>query len=274
MENPTSTSTRGECRALLIGINRYPNFSDHGQLAGCVNDVEAMAGLLTTRFSFAGENVERLIDAAASQAGIRAAVERLIERTGSGDLVVIHYSGHGSRIASRTSPDGKDETIVPADSGRNSFDNRDIPDVEIHQWLLRLSERSRHLTLIFDSCHSGHILRDPFGAKGRWVDEDPRPAEQLPPLPTAVQRALGKSREAGPGSAAGYRQPLGSRYVMLAGCRSAETSFEILAEDTGGVQHGAFTYYLCQELAKAGPRSSFRDLFEVAAPRVSSMYPS
>src|SRR5579864_9179309 len=160
--------------ALLIGIDRYDNFPPHAQLAGCVNDVDAIAGLLIGRFSFPAGNVERLLNGAATRPGSLAARPGLSERVSPDDVVVIHYSGHGSRMADPKAPDGLDETIVPSDSGRAPFENRDIPDTEIHRWLLRLTERTGHLTLIFDSCHSGHILRDPFGARGRWVEPDPR----------------------------------------------------------------------------------------------------
>src|ERR1700676_1995200 len=212
--------------ALLIGIDRYPNFPEHAQLAGCVNDVEEMAALLINRFSFPAGNVERLLNGAATQAGIRAAFGGLTERVGLDDVVVVQYSGHGSRMADPKAPDGMDETIVPGDSGRAPHENRDICDTEIHRWLLRLTERTGHLTLIFDSCHSGHILRDPFGAKGRWVEPDPRPAGEA-----AGGRAPRRQRDAGPGDPGGevgtdgagsYRLPLGSKYVLVAGCRSTE----------------------------------------------------
>jgi hypothetical protein len=267
--------------ALLIGIDRYPNFSEHAQLEGCVNDVEAMAALLIHRFSFPAGNVERLLDGAATQAGIRAAFGSLTERVGLDDVVVVQYSGHGSRMTDPQAPDGMDETIVPSDSGRTPHENRDICDTEIHRWLLRLTERTGHLTLIFDSCHSGHILRDPFGAKGRWVEPGTRPAGEA-----AGGRAPRPQRDAGPGGpdgevgadgadgAGSYRLPLSSKYVLVAGCRSTETSFEVLAQEAGGIQHGALTYFLCQELAKAGAVTTFRDVFEVAAPQVTSRYPS
>ena len=277
--------------ALLIGIDRYPNFPEHAQLAGCVNDVEAMAGLLINRFAFPAPNVERLVDGAATQAGIRAALGGLVERVAADDVVVLHYSGHGSRVADPRSPDGMDETIVPSDSGRAPFPNRDLLDTEIHRWLLRLTERTGHLTLIFDSCHSGHILRDPFGAKGRWVEPDPRPADagedEAPAVPSPGGGAPRGARETGLGSGAGaggstdigseggsFRLPLSSKYVLVAGCRSTETSFEVLAQEAGGVQHGALSYFLCQELAKAGAVTTFRDIFEVVAPQVSARYPS
>ena len=262
--------------ALLIGIDRYPNFPEQAQLAGCVNDVDAMAGLLTDRFSFPADHVERLVDAAATQGGIRTAMADLIGRVGPDDLVVIQYSGHGSRMVDRTSPDGMAETIVASDSGRGTFENRDIADVELHQWLLQLTERTAHLTLIFDSCHSGHILRDPFGVKGRWVAPDLRPANELPPLPDAILRSLGRRRdtEAPVTGVEGVHLPLSRKYALLAGCRSAETSFEVLAQEAAGVQHGALTFHLCRELARAGAATTFRDLFEVVAPQVNALYPS
>jgi Caspase domain len=262
--------------ALLIGIDRYPNFPAQAQLAGCVNDVEAMAELLINRFSFPAGNVERLLNGAATQAGIRAALDSLTERVGVDDVVVVQYSGHGSRMADPKAPDGMDETIVPSDSGRAPHENRDICDTEIHRWLLRLTERTGHLTLIFDSCHSGHILRDPFGAKGRWVEPDPRPAGGGGRAPRRERDTGpdGPAGEVGPDGAGSYRLPLGSKYVLLAGCRSTETSFEVLAQEAGEVQHGALTYFLCQELAKAGAATTFRDVFEVAAPQVTSRYPS
>jgi hypothetical protein len=272
----TASSPAGR-RALLIGIDRYPNFPAEAQLEGCVNDVHAVADLLVRRFSFPAANVERLLDGAATQEGILAALSGLAERAGAGDVVVIHYSGHGSQWADPAAPDGWDETIVPSDSGRAPHSNRDIRDQELHHWLLRLTERCAHLTLIFDSCHSGHILRDPFGSKGRWVAADPRPVAAPAPLPAAsaggsVRRRGRGWREASLGGDDG-RPPLGSRYVLVAGCRSDETSFEVPAA-AAGVQHGALSYFLCQELAKAGAATSFRDLFEVVAPQVSARYPS
>ncbi|HEV3460035.1 MAG TPA: caspase family protein [Thermoanaerobaculia bacterium] len=277
--------------ALLIGIDRYDNFPPHAQLEGCVNDVDAMAGMLINRFSFPAGNVERLLNGAATRAGILAALGGLSDRVGPDDVVVIHYSGHGSRKADPKAPDGMDETIVPSDSGRAPFVNRDILDQEIHRWLLRLTERTGHLTLIFDSCHSGHILRDPFGAKGRWVEADTRPAgpaepaelaglavPAMPDIDTEPGGAAARGRPADRGgSAAGagsFRLPLSGKYVLLAGCRSSETSFEVLAEEAGGVQHGALSFFLCQELAKAGAVTTFRDVFEAAAPQVSAKYPS
>lgn len=274
-------------RALLIGINRYPLLAANYQLGGCVNDIDAMAAILADHFGFPPGQIVQLRDEEASQEGIRQALSALVESVGQSDVVVIHYSGHGSQMRDREgdSPDGMDETIVPSDSGRAPQPNRDIHDREIHHWLLRLAQRTPYVTLIFDCCHSGHIARDledPFSAPARWIEADLRPLAELPPPPplpalpalppdTEVEEASPlRGRDLG---ASAWRLPLSERYVLIAGCRSDEKSYEILAApEQGQPRHGALSFHLCQELAGAGPGATYRDLFEVVASRVTARY--
>ena len=79
----------------------------------------------------------------------------------------MHYSGHGSQMRDREGdePDGFDETIVAADSGRSPAPIRDITDDELNLWLRKITERTPNVTLIFDFCHSGTVTRDLFAAK-------------------------------------------------------------------------------------------------------------
>jgi hypothetical protein len=254
--------------ALLIGINRYPLFAPRGQLNGCVNDVQVMRQTLIGSFKFPEEHITLLADEQATRVGILTAMGGLVERVGQDDIVVVHYSGHGSQMTDveGDEADGLDETIVPHDSGRVPHENRDIKDDEIYLWLQKLTAKTSAVTLIFDCCHSGTITRDAFGEEMRWVEADLRPPEELPPspVPPDVRVALSTSRDLGP---SGWL-PLGERYVLIAGCRSEERSYEI--EEPAGVRHGALTYFLTQELLQAEPGTTYRDLFEVVAPRVTS----
>src|SRR5947199_10096084 len=120
--------------ALLIGIDRYPNFT---QLKGCVSDVQVMRQVLTDSFNFPENHVAVITDEQATREGILAAMRDLVQRVDNDDVVVFHYSGHGSQMTDREGdePDGKDETIVPYDSGRRELPNRDITDDEIYLWL-------------------------------------------------------------------------------------------------------------------------------------------
>ncbi len=263
----TTAADRARRHALLIGIDEYPFFGAQAQLAGCVNDVELMASVLIGDLGFAPGDVRLLRNGEATRDGVLAALRGLLERAGAGDEVVVHYSGHGSRIADREGDkaSGKDETLVPYDGVRSTGpDCRDVTDDEIHAWLLEMSARTPYVTLIFDSCHSGSIARDPFGAPARFLPADERPAAELPPSPIAGGRAA--AREVGP---SGWL-PLSERYVLIAACDAAERAFESKSEP----RHGALTFYLCQELRRPlGPDPSYRDLFERVGPKVTALYP-
>jgi hypothetical protein len=260
-------------RALLIGINRYPNLPEGNQLHGCVNDVEAVAVLLRDRFGFADDDVTLLRNDEATQAGIRTAVETLIAATGDDDVVLIHYSGHGSQRSSTdpTEGDGLDETIVPHDSGRRPHPNLEITDKEINGWVRRLNEKTANLTFVFDCCHSGTITRDAFGEAGRSVEPDRRAPEEmgLVPPPAADADGDGDAGERGP---SGWL-PLTGRYVLIAGSLDAELSHEMEAGAEGtAVPHGALSFFLARELAVARPGTTYRDVFERASVAVSSRY--
>jgi hypothetical protein len=254
--------------ALLIGINQYAKLAARYQLNGCVNDVELMASILEDNFGLPQGNITLLRDEEAKRDDILAAMDDLVDRVAEDDLVVVHYSGHGSQMTDREGdePDGLDETIVPHDSGRSPDPNRDITDDEIFARLLRLTEKTAYVTLIFDCCHSGTISRDPFGASSRWVEPDDRPIEELPPSPVDLEAAQAASRDLG---SSGWL-PLGRQYVLIAGCRDEESSYEHRA---GTVMQGALTYFLSQELVKATSGATYRDVFERASAQVTAAHP-
>ncbi|MCE8423945.1 MAG: caspase family protein, partial [Candidatus Methanoperedens sp.] len=257
--------------ALLIGINKYSNLPPQYQLNGCINDIEMMASILEENFGFPESNITMLRDEEATREGILEAFWALTGRIAENDIAVIHYSGHGSQIRDREGdePDGWDETIVPNDSGRGSYPNRDITDDEIYLWLLELTEKTPHITLIFDCCNSGTISRDAFGTKSRWVEPDMRPVEELPPSPVLEKMMKASSRDIGP---SGWL-PLSKRYVLIAGCRDNESSYEHMVHEGGKVSHGAMTYFLSRELTKAEPGATYRDIFERASVNVTTHYP-
>lgn len=257
----------GVKRALLIGIDKYPRLN---QLTGCVNDVQLMRSILQESFGFLPEHVTLLTDAQATRDGILAALDALVDGAGQGDIVVVHYAGHGSQMTDRegNEPDGMDETIMPFDSEGRWGVNRDITDDEIHLRLLELGRKTPHITLIFDSCHSGTITRDAFGEKSRSMEPDTRPVSELPPSPIPSGRRS-PVHERGP---SGWL-PLAEQYVLLAGCRDEETSFEYRPPEGGGtVVHGALTYFLGEQLRSAIPGTSYRDVFERAAAQVNAVH--
>jgi hypothetical protein len=262
-------------QGLLVGINVYRHFGEQQQLTGCVNDVGAMTEVLRERFGFPPGALTVLQNEQGTREGILGALAGLEHQTGPGDVVVFYYSGHGSRVRAPHRPSGWARSIVPHDSGRTPCENRDITDEEIHARVLELHRKTPYITLIFDSCFSGGLLnlrlvraRSGERAKIRTVEADPRPREPLAAFRFG-RRDSGFSGE-GP---SGWPSP-GERYVLLAGCRMDQYSFELKEHTDAARAHGALTYYLCKQLEKkARPDRTrqdvtYRDVFEPVAIRV------
>jgi Caspase domain len=249
-------------RALLIGIDAYAHIRT---LDGCVNDSRLVRQVLIERFGFPEANITQLLDAQARRDAILAAFDALASATGAGDVVVIHFAGHGSQMRDREGdePSGFDSTLMPWDTGREPDVNRDITDDEVHLKLEALAARTPHITVLVDACHSGTVTRDAFGAKTRSVPPDLRPTSALPlsTVPDARQTR-------GASGASGWL-PLTDKYVLIAGCRDDEESKEYFPPEGGG-PHGALTYFLCDALRKATPTTTYRDIFDVLAARVNA----
>ncbi|MDX1421082.1 MAG: caspase family protein, partial [Rubricoccaceae bacterium] len=265
---PSSPSRRKH--ALLIGINTYPNLTKYEHLKGCINDVRAMARLLEERFGFLEEDVTVLEDAEATRAGILAALDALADRVGTDDVVVLFYAGHGSQVTDLEGdePDGLDETICPYDTTREGGRNVDITDDELHAWILRVTAKTPFLTLLFDSCHSGTISRDPSGGQTRSLRPDTRPAEALGRTPVTTPATRSAGTEVGP---SGWL-PLGERYVLIAGCRDDERSKEYKIPESGERQ-GMLTYALLGALQDAAAGTTYRDVFERVRLAVNALNP-
>jgi metacaspase-1 len=109
----TSVATHTPHRALLVGINDYPNPDDC--LEGCVNDVFRMSATLQ-QIGFDPEEMRVLFNERATAAAIRERFAWLLEDPQPGDQRVFFYSGHGAQIPDYNSDeviDHTDETLVP-----------------------------------------------------------------------------------------------------------------------------------------------------------------
>jgi hypothetical protein len=268
----TQNLTDPEKRALLIGIDDYPYFSRGEQLHGCVNDVELMASILQYKFGFPPRHITMLKNKHATRAGILAGMDGLAEQVAPDDIVLVYYSGHGSQMVDREGdePDGWDETIVPYDGNRDKPDQiPDITDDEIYERLLRLTAVTANVTLIFDSCFSGTIVRDVFGTATRGVRRDERSVTELPPSPVTPGVVHSLPHAHGP---SGWL-PINQRYVLIAACAHDETASEHRVSETGGkATYGALTYFLAQELDRAQSGSTYRDIFERASTQLTAAF--
>ncbi len=237
-------------RALLIAIDEYQKVTD---LNGTGNDVELMRSVLTGKFDFPPENIRTLTDEDATREGILSAIRtHLIEPTEPGDIVVLHYSGHGSQMpdVSGDEIDGLDETIVPHDA--RTADVFDISDDELNTILTELGTKTDNVTVIFDSCNSGSATR---GAVARTIPADTR----VPPSPDA--RAIVQDGAA--------IRPPSANYVLISGAR-----YDEFANETrfGGKTYGAMTYHFANALMAAGSSVTYREIMDEVRSKVNARF--
>ncbi|MDZ7961162.1 MAG: caspase family protein [Aulosira sp. DedQUE10] len=152
--------------ALLVGINQYQGLP---QLYGCVNDVQLQQELLIHRFGFNPKDILTLTDQKATRQGMLTAFEEhLIKQAKPGDVVVFHFSGHGSRVLDRDrdSEDGLNSTLVPIDGTLPPGypqQGGQVQHIMGHTLFLLMSAlKTENVTVVLDSCHSGGAKRGNF----------------------------------------------------------------------------------------------------------------
>lgn len=245
--------------ALLVGINEYesPKIND---LSGAVNDVRNMESLLVGKYNFSPENIAILLDKEATHEGIIKAFEKsLIKRAQDGDIVVFYYSGHGSQMpdVSGDEIDNYDETIVPHDSRDLEGSNFDISDDQINGLLYALSKKTKNITFIYDSCHSGSGVR----GIGTPRQLPPDTARGLPPQKPLYARNFQKDSRGD-----SDLRPDSLDYVLI-----SAAAFNQRAEEqriSGKGIQGLLTHYLVEALWSADDALTYRDVMDNVVAKV------
>jgi hypothetical protein len=257
-----SASGKPSKRALLVGINNYKYPDAVSPLAGSLNDVEDMRQLLIGKFEFPPENILVLKDSQATHAQIMSSIQTwLIAKTQPGDIVVFHYSGHGSQMKDVTGKmiSGLDETIVPYDSRDPDGKVFDISGAELHVALVQLARKTKNVTFILDSCHSGTLMRGLV--PGSRVREIPADTRNISPSEASTLKGLTGSDDQTPSP----------KFAFISAATSKENAFEHF---DGTADHGTLTYYLAKQLRTAGPGATYRDVMDSVVGNVTANYPA
>lgn len=231
----------GMKRALIIGIDTYEEtpqtpaaFAQRGEaeragwknLHGCVNDARAMKQLIMARYGFMEQNIDTLMDRAATHESILNALHNLIGKCQpqAGDVVFIYYAGHGSQVRNSRSYDGtgQDQTMVPSDL-------YDIRNKELAPLFNQFLDKGVMLTVIYDCCHSGGLSRSSLPVQ--YV------TRQAPPL----------SFDANDGSRSVNIEERGA--LVYSAAQRDQAAKE--AVDADGITHGAFTLALMHAIHSA-----------------------
>jgi len=241
-------------KALLVGINRYPD--PRNGLKGCVNDVRQMADTLKSRYGFPGDgNMRILTDARATTKAILDGLAWLTAGTSPGDSLVFHYSGHGSQVPDRNgdeTTDRLDEILCPY----NLDWDHPLTDDDLAAACAGVPKGAL-LTVILDCCHSGTGLRDFAPDRHRFL-----------PHPETHRNGLNldrRPRRQNPGRRFGVSVTR-TNAVLIAACRDDQTSADAWID---GGYHGAHTFYLCRALADGARDLTCRALVSAAGTALS-----
>jgi metacaspase-1 len=153
-------------RALLVGIDDYPNEAD--RLYGCVNDVFSMSAALQD-CGFEPDEIRVCLNDRATAEGILSRLEWLVDGTADGDQLVFYYSGHGARVPEYGDfgeADRLTETLVPFDFDWSPA--RSVSDDQLYELYAQLPYGAQML-MIFDCCHSGSMHRQ-SAARARGIN--------------------------------------------------------------------------------------------------------
>lgn len=236
--------------ALLVGINKYPNNQRLISLNGCVMDVDLQRELLIHRFGFNPSNIISLTsDELANKQPTRSNIltafeEHLIKQAKPGDVVVFHFSGHGSRFPEpdpiqkcSNNDDNFNSTFVPSDD----ISNKSAQDIMGRTLFLLMSAlKTENVTAVLDSCYSGG------GTRGNFLVRSV-PGDGLNPSPEeiAYQKRWMERLQLSTEELAKRRCASVRKGVVLAAAQRDEEALDAPFDD---FHAGAFTYLLTQYL--------------------------
>jgi hypothetical protein len=246
-------------RALLIGINRYQ--VPGADLRGCVNDVKNLAAALVELYGFQKADVSMLADLDATKKAMQAGIRKLVHDAKKGDVIVLHYSGHGSNVPDDDGDeaDSRDEILCPTDL--------DWKDPLTDDWLRTTFDGLREgvsFTVIMDCCHSGTNTRaiapPDAPVKQRFL---PSPWDLVASesgrrlkgkVATELRRSSPSARKKNDIVTADIPE------ILITGCRDTQTSADAFID---GSYTGALTFGLVQAMRKGA--LTYRQLHDRAS---------
>lgn len=212
---------------LTVGINAY---GGGNTLQGCVNDARDMSQVLAQR----GYEVTCMLDDAATRANLLDALAAHVGRLRYRDRLVVHYSGHGTRVPDQSGdePDAWDEAWV-------SQDLRVIVDDDLAVLFAARAYGSR-IVVLSDSCYSGTVTR-----VGSFADTTVAAADMAHPrkrksLPFGVLASTARDRRFA--TTPSTRVAHGADCLLISGAQSDEYSYDAWFQLGGQWRaNGAFT---------------------------------
>jgi hypothetical protein len=278
-------------RAVLIGIDEYEvpgqelpprkdesgNEIEYRNLQGCVNDVLAISEYLLGTLKVPECNVDTLLAPIPGTTSpytkssknyrkptyknIVEALENLARISDRGDMVYIHFSGHGACATTvfgslRQDQGHIDHCLVPWDIKQGG---KYLRDLELGATLQDIVDRGVILTVVLDSCFSGGAVRggcDDEEVEGIRGVRNTYQSNQEIDRPENMARVQYWAKKA-----TWLESPSG--FVVLAACLDYQKAKEFpCTTETGTYRHGYLSYWLLDTLRNTPTQLSSRAIYD------------
>lgn len=220
-------------RALVIGLGEQQDKS-WAKINGD-KDIPYVKDMLMV----AGYNdIKTLINDQATKTGIVEAFQRLVVRCNRGDVVYVHFSGHGQQVTDvdGDEEDGLDESWIPYDAfleyGENDKGEKHLIDDEINVLLTdirnQIGEEGAMLVVV-DACHSGDSSR------GEDIGETVRGVSDRFVIPVSSRGHVEKGIE---------------RWLTLSACKDYQLNQELKTPQVGKLTYVLYSISQKREVTK------------------------
>ena len=201
------------------------------------------------------KSVTTLVNRQATKVGIVGAFKRMVASCKQGDVVYVHYSGHGQQMTDvhNDEKDGLDECWIPYDAYRKAsktyHGEKHLTDDELNIYLNAIRHKigaKGKLLVVIDACHSGDGTRGDDDEVVRGV-EDTLVVDSLNARGLYEAFEIVKSLFMGDNDKKKIindkAKPLAERWITISACRSDQVNVEMKSPTVGKL-----TYALWKEL--------------------------
>lgn len=200
-------------RALLFGINAYGGGNN---LNGCLNDIADVKSKLENEFH--GFVISSFKDMQVTCDRFYSEIRNAISVMLAGDVLYIHYSGHGTQIPSAQEENGYHEALY-------LFDGPFIDD-RVQELFVMIPSGAKVIAK-FDSCFSADMLRELRMGFFEYIPIKNR-FYQIEGVPV-MHKVVGS-----------FAKMVTDNCIVISGCSEEQTSADYYFN---GRANGAFTYY-------------------------------
>ncbi len=235
-------------RALVIGLGEQQD-----KAWGKINGDKDVPIVLEMLKDAGFESITTLTNRQATKTGMVGALKQMAASSLTGDVVYVHYSGHGQQMTDvhNDETDGLDECWIPYDACRKAsatyHGEKHLTDDELNVYLNAIRRKigvSGKLLVVIDACHSGDGTRGDDDEVTRGVEDtltlDNQNVRGIYEMFEAAMSFFMEDNDAemvhNPKA-----KPLAERWITISACRSDQVNIEMKSPAVGKLTYALWT---------------------------------